>query len=106
MAKGARSVRWPRSGGTRHARRRNDSGHHSFEVSPTGEPDDRKRSSPVRRGAAETEPYSHRADRLPYQKTGDPPNRFRVDASLVELIRGGRVSVSQESPACGPLVRL
>src|SRR5512135_3193968 len=29
MAKGARSVRWCRSGGTRHARRRNDSGHHS-----------------------------------------------------------------------------
>ena len=39
------------------------------ERSPTGEPDDRKRSSPVRRGAAETEPYGHRADRLPYLRS-------------------------------------
>ena len=35
-------------------------------IAPTGELDDVKISCPVRRGAAETEPYSHRADRLPY----------------------------------------
>jgi hypothetical protein len=33
---------------------------------PTGEPDEAKVSSPVRRGAAETGPYGNRADRPPY----------------------------------------
>ena len=42
------------------------SGERYLNRSLTGEPDDAKISSPVRRGAAETEPYGHRADRLPY----------------------------------------
>src|SRR3954451_15386479 len=33
---------------------------------PTGEPDEAKVSSPVRRGAAETGPYGNCADRPPY----------------------------------------
>jgi hypothetical protein len=33
---------------------------------PTGEPDEAKVSSPVRRGAAETGPHGNRADRPPY----------------------------------------
>ena len=49
-----------------------------FEESPTGEPDDRKRSSPVRRGAAETEPHGHRADRPPYLNRPGQGGPFEV----------------------------
>src|SRR5664280_2831881 len=35
-------------------------------IEPTGEPDDAKVSSPVRRGAAETGAHGNRADRPPY----------------------------------------
>ncbi len=56
-------------GGTRHAKRRNGMTTTQEEgvlIASTGELDDVKVSSPVRRGAAETEPGSHRADRPPY----------------------------------------
>jgi hypothetical protein len=43
-------------------------------IAPTGETDDMKISSPVRRGAAETGPRGNRADRLPYLRCQHPPS--------------------------------
>jgi len=42
-------------------------------------------SSPVRRGAVETEPYGHRADRPPYPTPGRNPLGFRQ--GLPSLLR-------------------
>ena len=48
---------------------------------PTGEPDEAKVSSPVRRGAAETGPQGNRADRPPYV-------RPRPNATVKLLVAG------------------
>jgi hypothetical protein len=47
---------------------------------PTGEPDEAKVSSPVRRGAAETGPHGNRADRPPYVR------RASIMSSLVQQV--------------------
>jgi hypothetical protein len=55
-----------------------------FLIAPTGEPDEAKVSSPVRRGAAETEPHGHRADRLPYSSRRASLRINPIDEAVVE----------------------
>jgi hypothetical protein len=59
---------------------------------PTGEPDEAKVSSPVRRGAAETGPHGNRADRPPYVR------RFTYHA-ITRSARGVTRSMCPGRPA-------
>src|SRR3954454_20634405 len=66
-------------------------GEENARFDPTGEPDEAKASSPVRRGAAETGPHGNRADRPPYVEARPLPSH-RTTRRVTPFKGGGRLA--------------